>query len=75
MLFIAIDYHFLVFRIHQRNFEVEADTQLEYPHDTDCNEPENLVRVTLSIMVRRNIRGGNHRNSVNTNSGIVRRGK
>lgn len=57
-------------RLHQRNTESSAENQ----SDSDCNEPESLIRVTLSIMVRRNFRGGNHRHGGNTNSGVVRRG-
>lgn len=59
----------------------KSQTQPQQPqpteeHSVSCSEPENMIRVTLSIMVKRHIRGGNNRiGSDGYTSGNGRRGK
>lgn len=68
-------------RLHQRNPDtvVRSDrsqpTQQSEEQPVSCSEPEDMVRVTVSIMVKRHIRGGNNRIGTNANSGNNRRGK
>lgn len=65
-------------RLHQRNPDtVQSEKSQQQPQEqpVSCSEPEDMVRVTVSIMVKRHIRGGNNRIGNNANSGNNRRGK
>lgn len=69
-------------RLHQRNPDtVQGGTKnQQQQHQSEeqsigCSEPEDMVRVTVSIMVKRHIRGGNNRIGSDANSGNNRRGK
>lgn len=68
-------------RLHQRNPDTvqrsdkSQQQQQSEEQPVSCSEPEDMVRVTVSIMVKRHIRGGNNRIGSNANSGNNRRGK
>lgn len=75
----VIKYLNSVDRLHQRNPDTvlrnEKGQQQSEEQTVSCSEPEDMVRVTVSIMVKRHIRGGNNRIASNANSGNNRRGK
>lgn len=68
-----------IIRLHQRNPDtvVRSDKSQQQSEEqpVSCSEPEDMVRVTVSILVKRHIRGGNSRIGTNANSGNNRRGK
>lgn len=65
--------HHIQFRKYAFRLKQKDPDHSERPPSTRCDEPVDIIRVTVSVFVKRNIKGGNNR-TANSRRANSRRG-